>query len=283
MDKLTDTYTLRGGVQIPCVGFGTWQVPDGETTVRSVVQAVEAGYRHIDTAAIDGNEAGVGEAIRACGVAREELFITTKLWNTDRGYERTLAAFDLSLKKLGLDYLDLFLIHWPANRPRDGMSGEQCNLESWRAMEKLYRDGRVRAIGLSNFLPHHIAPILACAEVAPMVDQIEFHPGVMQPEAVEYCRKHGILVEAWSPLGRGLVLDHPLLRSVAEKHGKSPAQVCVRWCLQHGTLPLPKSVTKERIAENAQVFDFALDAADMAAIDALPTLGHSGFHPDTVD
>lgn len=204
MDKLTDTYTLRGGVQIPCVGFGTWQVPDGETTVRSVVQAVEAGYRHIDTAAIYGNEAGVGEAIRACGVAREELFITTKLWNTDRGYERTLAAFDLSLKKLGLDYLDLFLIHWPANRPRDGMSGEQCNLESWRAMEKLYRDGRVRAIGLSNFLPHHIAPILACAEVAPMVDQIEFHPGVMQPEAVEYCRKHGILVEAWSRSAVGL-------------------------------------------------------------------------------
>ena len=163
------------------------------------------------------------------------------------------------------------------------MSGEQCNLESWRAMEKLYKDGRVRAIGLSNFMPHHIAPILACAQVAPMVDQIEFHPGVMQPEAVEYCREHGIQVEAWSPLGRGLVLDHPLLRSVADKHGKSPAQVCVRWCLQHGTLPLPKSVTKERIAENAQVFDFALDAADMAAIDALPVLGHSGFYPDEID
>lgn len=238
MDKLTDTYTLRGGVQIPCVGFGTWagartarrrsvrscrrsRPVTGTLTPRPFTETRPAWAKPSAPAALRA---------KSC-LSRQSSGIRTG------GYERTLAAFDLSLKKLGLDYLDLFLIHWPANRPRDGMSGEQCNLESWRAMEKLYRDGRVRAIGLSNFLPHHIAPILACAEVAPMVDQIEFHPGVMQPEAVEYCRKHGILVEAWSPLGRGLVLDHPLLRSVAEKHGKSPAQVCVRWCLQHGTLP----------------------------------------------
>lgn len=283
LNKLTDTYTLRNGVQIPCVGFGTWQVPDGDDAVRSVKEALRAGYRHIDTAAIYRNEESVGEAIRSSGVPRDEIFVTTKLWNTNRSYKQVLMACDFSLSRLGLDYLDLYLIHWPANKARGGKSGEQCNLETWGAMEKLCKDGKVRAIGMSNFLPHHLAPILAAAEIAPMVDQIEFHPGFMQAETVAYCREHGMLVEAWSPLGRGLVLQDPTLGKIARAHGKSPAQVCVRWCMQHGVLPLPKSVTRERIVQNAQVFDFELSPDEMAAVDALPELGYSGLSPDEID
>ena len=281
MNNLSDAFELAGGVRIPCVGYGTWQTPNGEVAASSVAAAIEAGYRHIDTAAAYGNETCVGEGIARSGVPREQLFITSKLWNTERGYEKTLAAFEKTCSDLGTDYLDLYLIHWPASR-HQFEDWEEINLATWRAMCELHRAGRIRAIGVSNFMPHHLDALMS-AEVAPMVDQIEFHPGCMQAETVDYCREHGILVEAWSPLGCGRVLTNPDLQLVAERYGRSVAQVCLRWCLQHEVLPLPKSVTPSRIRENAEVFDFELSSEDMAAIDGMGSFGGSGLHPDTVD
>ncbi len=281
MNNLSDAFELAGGVRIPCVGYGTWQTPNGEVAASSVAAAIEAGYRHIDTAAAYGNETCVGEGIARSGVPREQLFITSKLWNTERGYEKTLAAFEKTCSDLGTDYLDLYLIHWPASR-HQFEDWEEINLATWRAMCELHRAGRIRAIGVSNFMPHHLDALMS-AEVAPMVDQIEFHPGCMQAETVDYCREHGILVEAWSPLGCGRVLTNPDLQLVAERYGRSVAQVCLRWCLQHEVLPLPKSVTPSRIRENAEVFDFELSSEDMAAIDAMGSFGGSGLHPDAVD
>lgn len=280
MERLSDCYVLRNGVQIPCVGFGTWKAPAGKTAVQAVLKALECGYRHIDTAAIYGNEKSVGQALRQSALPREELFVTSKLWNSERGYDKTLTAFAKTCHDLQLSYLDLYLIHWPAVQGGP-TAGQALNLETWRALEYLYEQGKVRAIGLSNFLPHHLQPLLAEAKIQPMIDQIEFHPGYWQAEAVRYAQEQGMLVEAWSPLGGGMVLDNPELQQIAVRYGKSVAQICVRWCLQHGTLPLPKSVTPDRIAENAQVFDFALTEADMAMIDALPSMGFSKLHPDT--
>lgn len=282
MRSLKDCYTLNNGVKIPCVGYGTWRVQDGDEAVRSVSAAVGLGYRHIDTAAVYGNERGVGAAVKNCGVPRGELFVTSKVWNTERGFERALAAFDATLRDLGLDYLDLYLLHWPAARgPRDEWAA--LNSETWRALEKLYAEKRVRAIGVSNFLPHHLEPLLERAEVTPAVNQIEFHPGYMQRDALEFCRDKGILVEAWAPLGRGKLFSDEVISAAARRHGKTNAQICVRWCLQHSTLPLPKSVSPERMAENAAVFDFELPADGMSAIDALPNeTAWSGEHPDAV-
>ena len=281
MKKLTDSFKLNNGIEIPCVGFGTWQTPDGETAVNSVKAALEAGYRHIDTAAVYGNEVSVGKALAESGIDRSEVFVTSKLWNACRGYESTFAAFEETLKKLELDYLDLYLIHWPANKLQFE-NWDQINLDSWRAMTELYKAGKIRAIGVSNFLTHHIASLME-TEVPPMINQLEFHPGSMQPEIVSYCKANGVLVEAWSPLGTGRVLGDPTLCTIAAKYGVSSAQLCIRWCLQHDTLPLPKSVTPARIEENARVFDFTIAAQDMATIDALPYIGGSGFHPDRVD
>ena len=281
MKTLTDVYTLSNGVAIPWVGFGTWQTPDGQVAADSVKAALAAGYRHIDTASIYKNEAGVGQGIRESGVPREEIFVTTKIWNNKRGYEKTRESVEKSLERLGLDYLDMVLIHWPA-APHRVENWEELNQSTWQALTDLYKEGKIRAIGVSNFKPHHLKALLE-AEVKPMVNQIELHPGMTQQDTVDLCREHGILLEAWSPLGCGRLLDHPFLAELAAKYGKSVAQVCIRWCLQKGFLPLPKSVTPARIQQNAQVFDFVISDEDMAAMDAMENVGWSGLDPDEVD
>ncbi len=281
MKQLSDSFVLSNGYAIPCVGFGTWQTPDGETAVSAVKMAIKKGYRHIDAAAIYGNEISVGRGIRESGIERSALFVTSKVWNNERGYQKTLNAFAKTLADLQLDYLDLYLIHWPASSSRFS-NWEELNLETWRAITDLHKSGRIRAIGVSNFLPYHLAALMG-TEVPPMVNQIEFHPGQMQHETVKFCRRNAILVEAWSPLGSGRLLANPLLSSIAAKYNKSVAQLCVRWCLQHEVLPLPKSVTPARIAENADVFDFSIAEDDMAAIDNMTHVGGSGLHPDHVD
>ena len=282
MNNLHDCYALKNGVRIPCVGFGTWQTPDGDVATNSVREAIACGYRHIDTAAVYGNESSVGRGIRESGIPRDELFITTKVWNTDHGYEETLKAFDASMDRLGLDYCDLYLIHWPAPAAmRD--CWEEKNAQTWRAMEKLYAEGRVRAIGLSNFWPHHIDALLKTACVMPMVNQIRLNPADQHAEVAAYSRKYGMLLEAYSPLGTGEVLSQPEIGRLAEKHGKSAAQICVRWSLQKGYLPLPKSVTAQRIHQNGEVFDFELDASDMALLDSMENRFGPSNHPDQVD
>lgn len=280
--KLTDYFTMSNGKTIPCVGYGTYKT-SGEEVYAAVLSAVKAGYRHIDTAAYYHNEEGVGRAVRECGVPREELFLTSKVWNTDRGYAQTKKAFADTMERLGLTYLDLYLIHWPANRKQFGDEAKRINVETWKALEELYAEGKVKAIGLSNFLPHHIEELMETAKVKPMVNQIEFHPGWAQLEVSEYCQKNDIVVEAWSPLGRKAVLDNEVLKGIGEKHGKKTAQVCVRWIMQHGILPLPKTVNPERMAENADVFDFELTAEEMKTIDGLKGLGGQCALPDEVD
>lgn len=280
MQTLTDSYPLSNGVTVPCLGFGTYKTPDGEVGETAIRTALAQGYRHIDTAAFYGNEPTVGRAIRAAGLPREEIFITTKVWNTERGYEKARASILASLERMGLDYLDLVLIHWPAT-PRQYENWEELNRDTWRAFEALYREGKVRAIGVSNFKPHHLKALLE-ADVPPMVNQIEVHPGQAQKETVTFCEAHGILVEAWSPMGRGQILDHPLIAETAARYGRTPAQLCIRWCLQKGLLPLPKSVTPARIRENAQVFDFVISPEDMARLDAMPTTAAS-HDPDEID
>lgn len=281
MKTLQDSFVLNNGVKIPCVGFGTWQTPDGETAVAAVREALGVGYRHIDTAAAYGNEVSVGEGIRASGLARSEVFVTSKLWNTERGYDKTMAAFEKTVSDLGLDYRDLYLIHWPA-AANQFENWQDINLSTWKAMTELYKAGRIRAIGVSNFLLHHLQALME-SEVQPMVNQIEFHPGQMQEETLQYCKEHGILVEAWSPLGTGRMLNNETLKTIAGKYKKSVAQLCIRWCLQNGVLPLPKSVTPSRIKENAAVFDFEITAEDMSAINSMAYCGGSGLHPDKID
>lgn len=268
MHSLTDTYTLYNGVQIPCVGFGTWQAPDGDITKTAVLAALEAGYRHIDTAAAYGNEASVGAAIAESGLAREDLFITTKLANPMHGYESTMQAFEKSMKLLGLDYLDLYLIHWP-NPIKFRDCWKEANAGTWKAFEELYKAGRIRSIGVSNFLPHHIDTLMETAEILPMVNQIKLCPGETQDVTAAYCREHNILLEAYSPMGTGKIFSVPQMQALAEKYDRTIAQICIRWSLQMGYLPLPKSVTPSRIAENTHVFDFELEPADAALIASL--------------
>ncbi|MBQ7915775.1 MAG: aldo/keto reductase [Firmicutes bacterium] len=268
MKSLTDTYTLYNGVQIPCVGFGTWQAPDGDVTKTAVLAALEAGYRHIDTAAAYGNEGSVGAAIAESGLAREDLFITTKLANPMHGYESTMQAFEKSMKLLGLDYLDLYLIHWP-NPIKFRDCWKEVNAGTWKAFEELYKAGRIRSIGVSNFLPHHIEALMETSEILPMVNQIKLCPGETQEETAQYCREHNILLEAYSPMGTGKIFSVPQMQELAEKYNRTIAQICIRWSLQMGYLPLPKSVTPSRIQENTQVFDFELDPADVALIASL--------------
>ena len=272
---IKDTVTLHNGVKMPWLGLGVFKVQEGEEVIQSVKAAIRNGYISIDTAAIYRNEEGVGQAIRESGVPREELFITTKLWNIEQGYESTLKAFDESMEKLGLDYLDLYLIHWPGN-DKDRIK------ETWKAFEKLYNDGRVRAIGVSNFLVHHLEDLIASAEIKPMVNQVEFHPHLTLEDLREYCKKEQIQLEAWSPLKRGELLDNPVLKEIAEKHNKSVAQVILRWDLQHGVVTIPKSIKEHRIIENSQVFDFELSPEEMDRIDQLNEDSRSGSHPDTM-
>ncbi|MEV0691111.1 aldo/keto reductase [Streptomyces sp. NPDC050388] len=268
--------TLNNGVEMPQLGFGVWQVPDAEAET-AVAAALEAGYRSIDTAAAYGNEEGTGRAIAASGLPREDLFVTTKLWNTDHGYDSTLRAFDASLSRLGLDHVDLYLIHWPT--PARGRY-----VDTYRAFEKLYAEGRVRAIGVSNFQREHLEHLIAETSVVPAVDQIELHPHLQQRAAREYHAQQGIATEAWSPLGQGKgLLEVPAIVAIAQKHGRTPAQVVLRWHIQLGNVVIPKSVTPSRIKENIDVFGFSLDTEDLAAISALDEGRRLGPDPATLN
>ena len=253
------SYTLNNGVSIPVLGFGTWKAEIGEVAYQAVLEALKAGYRHIDTAAIYKNEESVGRAIRDSGIPRQEIFVTTKLWNTIHSYDETRHAFEESMEKLGLDYLDLYLIHWPNPKPlRENDEWKTRNAEVWRAMEDLYKEGKIRAIGVSNFLPHHLDALLETARVIPAVNQVRLAPGVYQEEVVDYCREKGILLEAWGPFGQGELFEKKEVQEIAAKHGKSVAQIALAWSLAEGFLPLPKSVTASRIRDNLDCFGIEL-------------------------
>jgi diketogulonate reductase-like aldo/keto reductase len=275
MRGLSDTtLPLSSGARIPQVGLGVWQTPSGTITRQAIAAALDAGYRHIDTARIYGNEADVGAAVRASAVAREAVFVTTKLWNADQGYDRALRAFDASLERLGLDYVDLYLIHWPVAGKR---------LESWRALERIHAEGRARSIGVSNFLVPHVEELVGKATRVPAVNQIEVTPFLQRRETRALCAQHGIVVEAYSPLTHGQRLDHPVVQDVARRAGRSVAQVLLRWGLQHGLVVLPKSTKPARIAENGALFDFALDDRAMNELDALEEGLVTGWDPADQD
>ena len=282
MNNLNDTYTLSNGVNIPCVGFGTWQTPNGETATNSVLEAIKCGYRHIDTAACYGNEESVGKAIKLSGINREDLFVTSKLWNTDQGYESTLKAFNKTIKDLDLDYLDLYLIHWPVVKGHKE-DWEKSICETWKAFEKLYSEGKIRAIGVSNFKPHHLKVIFENCNIKPMVNQIELHPSHNQDETVKFCRNNNILVEAWGPLSTGRIFKVKEMQDIANKYNKSIAQITLRWHIQNEILPLPKSVTPSRIKENSMIFDFELLKEDMELIQNLKGCEGSGVNPDNIN
>jgi len=258
--NIESTVKLNNNVRIPVLGLGVYQTPPGRVTQNAVKFALSIGYRHVDTARIYGNEADVGEAVRKSGVPREQLFVTTKLWNGDQGYDSTLRACEASLKRLGFDYLDLYLIHFPVPETRK---------ESWKAMETLLQKGKCRAIGVSNFTIPHLEDLLETHEVIPAVNQVEFHPFLYQKELLEYCQRKGIQVEAYSPLARGERFKHPRITALATKYSKTPAQLMLRWGLQHGLVVIPKSTGEERIRENSQVFDFEISSEDMKSLDSL--------------
>ena len=253
------SYTLNNGVSIPVLGFGTWKAENGEVAYQAVLEALKAGYRHIDTAAIYKNEESVGRAIRDSGIPRQEIFVTTKLWNTNHSYEEARQAFEESMEKLGLEYLDLYLIHWPNPKPlRKNDEWKTRNAEVWIAMEDLYKEDKIRAIGVSNFLPHHLDALLETARVIPAVNQVRLAPGVYQEAVVAYCKEKGILLEAWGPFGQGELFDKKEVQEIAAKHGKSVAQIALAWSLAEGFLPLPKSVTASRIQSNLDCFGIEL-------------------------
>lgn len=276
--NLQATTTLYNGVKMPWFGLGVFKVEEGPELVHAVKFAIKQGYRSIDTAAIYGNEEGVGQAIRDAineyGIKRNELFITSKVWNSDLGYESTIAAYETSLKKLDLDYLDLYLVHWPV---------EDKYIEAWRALETLYSEGRVRAIGVSNFQIHHLEKVMKNAEMKPMVNQVEYHPHLIQRDVKAFCDNNGIQFEAWSPLMQGQLFDHPLLKDLANKYNKSVAQIILRWDLQNEVVTIPKSTKEQRIIENSTVFDFELTAEDMDQISSLNENHRVGPDPDNID
>ncbi|MET3546574.1 diketogulonate reductase-like aldo/keto reductase [Paenibacillus favisporus] len=269
---------LNNGIEMPWLGLGVFKVEEGSELVEAVKAAVKHGYRSIDTAAVYANETSVGQGIREAladnGLKREDLFITSKVWNADLGYESTIAAYETSLNKLGLDYLDLYLIHWP-------VAGKYK--EAWRALEQLYKDGRVKSIGVSNFQVHHLEDLMKDAEIVPVINQVEFHPMLTQKELRDFTKQHNIQLEAWSPLMQGELLNHPLLKELADKYGKSIAQVILRWDLQHGVVTIPKSTKEHRIVENASLFDFELSREDMDRIDGLNENRRVGPDPDNFD
>lgn len=271
---IKDKTVLANGVEMPWLGLGVWKAQVGGEVENAVKAALETGYRSIDTAAVYKNEEGVGKALAESEVPREELFITTKVWNDDQGYETTLKAFEESRKKLGLEYIDLYLIHWP-------VKGKYK--ETWRTMEKLYKEGLIRAIGVSNFHVHHLKDLISDAEIKPMVDQIEFHPYLTQKELLSFCKEEQIQMEAWSPLMQGEFVGVDLLKELAEKYGKTPAQIILRWDLEHGVVTIPKSVKEHRIQENANLFDFELSQEDMDRVDGLHRNHRFGSNPDNFD
>lgn len=273
IQHVQDTIMLNNGVAMPGLGLGVFKVGDGSPVVSAIKSALRAGYRAIDTAAVYGNEDGVGQALRETDIPREEIFVTSKVWNADQGYDATLKAFDASLERLGLSYLDLYLIHWP-------VAGKY--VETWRALTDLYKEGRVRAIGVSNFHVHHLKGILDTSDVVPAVNQVECHPLLNQKEIRDFCQMNNIVLEAWSPLMKGN-LNLPVLEELAKTYQKTPAQIVLRWHLQHGVVIIPKSVHDHRIKENAQIFDFSLSSADMDAIDALNEGKRFGPDPDNFD
>ncbi|WP_102349775.1 aldo/keto reductase [Bacillus sp. Marseille-P3661] len=271
INHISDTTTLHNGVKMPWLGLGVYKVEDGAEVQSSVMTAIELGYRSIDTAALYKNEEGVGQAVKNSGIPREELFITSKVWNDAQGYESTLEAFEESRKKLALDYLDLFLIHWP-------VKGKY--IDTWRALEKLYNDGFIKAIGVSNFQVHHLKDLMTNSEIKPMVNQVEYHPRLTQKEVLSFCKENSIQTEAWGPLMRGKILDHPIIVELAEKYSKTPAQIVLRWDLEQGVVTIPKSVKRERIQENANIFDFKLSQEDVKRIDSLNKNERTGPDPD---
>ncbi|MED3922858.1 aldo/keto reductase [Priestia aryabhattai] len=277
-NHLQDTVTLHNGVKMPWLGLGVFKVEEGPELVNAVKTAIVKGYRSIDTAAIYENEEGVGEGIRQglkeAGLSREDIFVTSKVWNADLGYEETLAAYETSLQKLGLEYLDLYLIHWPV---------EGKYKEAWKALETLYKEEKVRAVGVSNFQIHHLEDLMKDGEVKPVINQVEFHPRLTQKELHAFCQKHDIQLEAWSPLMQGELLDNDVLKEIAEKHGKSVAQIILRWDLQNGVVTIPKSTKEHRIVENSSVFDFELDAEDVSKINELNQNHRVGPDPDNFD
>ena len=275
MTQQIPTVTLNNGIEMPRLGFGVFQVPDDETRA-AVSTALEAGYRSIDTAAVYGNERGTGQALADSGIPRDELFVTTKLWNSEQGFDSTLAAFDASLEKLGLDHVDLYLIHWPT-------PAKDTYLDTWRAFEEIYASGRARAIGVSNFLPEHLERVVAAGGTVPAVNQVELHPALQQRDIQAANAAHGVVTEAWSPLAQGgALLSEEAITTIADRLGRTPAQVVLRWHLQQGRVVIPKSVTPSRIAENIALFDFELTGDDLAAIDGLERDGRVGPHPSEV-
>jgi diketogulonate reductase-like aldo/keto reductase len=270
--------TLNDGVRLPSIGFGTYKAAE-EEGIASVKSALQKGYRLLDTAAKYENEEAVGKGIKESGIAREEIFVTTKVWRENLGYENTKKAFEESLQKLDLDYIDLYLIHWPANA-RNFDNWQEVNAETWRAMEELQAEGKIKSIGVSNFWQEHLEALEKTAKITPAINQIEFHPGYWQPEVVEYCREKGIVIEAWSPLARGKVFDNELLKSIAEKHNRSISQICLRWCIEHDTITIPKSTTPERIEDNINIFDFELSPEEIKQINEIPEMGFSGELPN---
>ena len=277
MKNINDCYTLNNGVQIPCIGFGTYKAATGNSA-DIIATAIEAGYRFFDTASFYETESYLAEAIKRSGLPREDFFITSKVWKTEMGYQETLEAFERTLKNLNTDYLDLYLIHWP--RPTLYKEWKDVCIATWKAMEELYKAGKVRAIGLSNFLPHHLDVILQNCTVKPMVNQLEMNPGYTQEAAVNYSQANDILVQAWSPLGRQRVLQAKLLVELAEKYQVSPARICLRYELQKGINPIPKASAMERMKDNMNVFNFTISAEDMHKLNTLPQIGWSGEHPD---
>lgn len=277
MKKLSDlqgSFELHNGVQMPYLGLGVYLSKDGEEVINAVKEALNQGYRHIDTAAIYENEEGVGEGIRQSNVPREDVFLVSKVWNTDQGYEATLKAFEASLNRLGTDYLDLYLIHWPKG---------DLSKDTWRALESLYREKRVRAIGVSNFLKHHLEDLLDTAEIVPMVNQMEFHPYLVQQELMDFCSSHQIQYEAWSPLMQGNIFDLDIMKDMAAKYNKTIAQIVLRWDLQKGVVTIPKSSKKERIKANSELFDFTLSDEDVKLLDSLDKGKRFGPDPDNFD
>ena len=266
-------YTLNNGVSIPVLGFGTWKAENGEIAYQAVLEALKADYRHIDTAAIYKNEESVGRAIQDSGIPREEIFVTSKLWNTNHNYDQARQAFEESLEKLSLDYLDLYLIHWPNPKPlRENDQWKIRNAEVWRAMEDLYQEGKIRAIGVSNFLPHHLASLLETAQILPAVNQVRLAPGVYQKEVIDYCRCKDILLEAWGPFGQGELFDKEEVKEIAARHGKSVAQIALAWSLAEGFLPLPKSVTTSRIKSNLDCFEIELSQEEIETLKTIAVL-----------